>query len=1053
MKLPKYPVLAAALAVAISLPALAQTTPPNPAPDPGAPTNIFYGAIPPNANAAPVVIFIHGLGANASYWWTSTNSPYLSAYNSGYRTAFISLSKNNAVNTDPVSVNATTLQQMLPFIMQRYGVSKAYFVCHSKGGLDFQQAMVNSGAVRGMAKGVVTLATPNSGSVFAEWVNGGSAIPAGTVPYATWRTQGALNEQIAQLIDNNIQSPGLQSIATTPIAPLRVQADAMFKSLQIPFMTVTGNAHPPINLNDPGTSATLAISGYILDNVVTPGVKSDGLVSVPESKLPSSYAFDDATMAKNHVEVGNQSFPLVHGRLDGLEAMMSGFVKSATGGFGDASNTWAWSMRWFNGSLYVGTGRELQCVTLATAAARSGGKYPGSSPCPADPANLKLAAEIWKYTPGQTWKRVYQSPVTIPVNDLNGNTVMTAQDLGYRNLYVYTENPGTPSAQDVLYVGGVSPGCMFGLQPQYANNTFPPPRILRSTDGETFAVIPRESGTFLGDITLNQTDINAVSFRSFETYNGKLHAVVTNLRGEGFVVAADATPWLGNNHWRRVSPSLNDQYTPHVWALKAYNNFLYAPGGNRSTQTAQTDGYTVYKTDATAAADGSGNYVWTPVILYGGFQTAATQVQSPVALTVQVSNNRLYIGTNRRTELIRIRPGDAWDLIVGFPRQVPAAGELNSKYPCDTCPIATGASGDFKRPLSGFMNYFNNTFNAHFWQMGDSSNGLYLGTYDESVQVQQSTTINPFFNAIMGTDLLNTPDDGLTWKQIHYNGFYDVANFGTRSMEHTPYGLFVGTARNSGGTQIWVNNSVLDLNNDRVVDQQDVNLVMTAATAKTKVAKGDPRDLDEDGIITANDARRLATMCTFSGCISPPRNMIAGAALAAPTGLLAAPGPVPVPAGTRVNLTWNPVAGATRYHIYRMTQKTLGDVLRDGLPGLTLSTLTADIPGYGTISLQDIKNGKFDSYCQNKANENSWCDFTPAVKAYGNASATQTTLVGFPSAPLQIAVVNATSYGEYAPTTLQSNYWVRAEDAAGNLSEPSNMVGAPSLWTGAPALR
>lgn len=1069
MKLPKYPLLAAALVAAMAVQALAQALPPDPKADPGAPINIFYGAIPPNANNGPVIIFIHGLGANAAFWWTSGNpNPYTSAYFAGYRTAFISMSLNNAKNTEPVATNAQMLQQFLPLILQRYGVSQAYFVCHSKGGLDFQQAMVNSPAVRAMPKGVFTLATPNQGSIFAEWVYAGPAVPPGVTPYAVWRTQGTLQAQIATIIDQNIASPGLQSIATTQIAPLRQQADNLFRQGQIPFMTITGSMHPPLDLQNPGASAVLAVSGYILDNVVAPGFSSDGLVTVPESKLPSSFAFDDANMSKNHLEVGSESYGLTHGRFDALEAMITGFQKVATGGFGDPHNTWAWSMRWFNNALYVGTGRDMQCVTLATAAATGGPEYPGKSGCVADPAKLSLQAEIWRYAPGSGWKRVYQSPADIPVKDLDGNTVMMAEELGIRNLYIFTENEGTPQAHDVLYAGGVSGNCIFG-KTQYPNNTYPAPRILRSVDGITWTPLPKDPGTFLGDLALNgglgagqAPDITVVAFRSFETFGGKLHAVVTNLRGEGFVVASDGTPWLGNNHWRRVSPSLLVDFTPHVWALKAYNGFLYAPGGNRSSITAQTAGYTVYKADGTPAPDGSGFYNWVPVILFGGFQIAASQVQSPVALTVEVSNNMLYIGTNRRTELIRIHPGDTWDVVVGFPRQVPNPGEPYSSYSncpdpeicsiqCTGCPDALGATGDFKRPISGFMNYFNNTFNAHFWQLKDAANGLYLATYDESVQVEQAATINPFFNAIMGTDLLYTPDAGRTWNQVAYNGMYDGANFGGRSTEQTPIGFFLGTARNAGGTQIYQNASVLDLNKDGFIDNRDVSLLTTAAMSKTGAAPGDARDLDGDGKITSNDSRILATQCTFPGCSSPTPNLRKNAAtVPSPTNLVASPGGVPVPAGTQIQLTWTAVPGAMRYHVYRMTQLTLGDLLGNGPPNAP-ATFTVDIPGYGPASIADVKAGKLDALC--KRLDNSWCDFIPAIKAYNNPSEPTNTLVGFPSGPVEVAVVRTNSYSETAPTTLQSNYWVKAEDGNGNLTGPSNMVGAPSLWVAPAAVK
>jgi hypothetical protein len=272
--------------------------------------------------------------------------------------------------------------------------------------------------------------------------------------------------------------------------------------------------------------------------------------------------------------------------------------------------------------------------------------------------------------------------------------------------------------------------------------------------------------------------------------------------------------------------------------------------------------------------------------------------------------------------------------------------------------------------------------------------------------------------------------------------------FRLAQLERSPIGFFLGTARNAGGFQIWQNATVLDLNKDGVIDQQDVNLVMSAAVSNLKVAAGDPRDLDGDGKVTVADARLLSTQCTFTGCTSPPANTLASgvSSLPAPTGLKASPGNVPVPAGTVNTLTWNAVPGAIRYHVYRMTQKTLGDLLHGGGPPQSPTNLAVDIPGVGQMTLQDIINGKLNPYC--KTNDVSWCDLLPVLQAYNpsNPSASQNTMVGFPSAPIQVAVVPTASYSETAPTTLQCNYWVKAEDINGNLSPASNLVGAPSLW-------
>ena len=60
--------LSAVLTIFVASTAAAQT-PPAPAPAAGGPLNVFYGAVPPNGAAAPVVVFVDGLRGMASDWW------------------------------------------------------------------------------------------------------------------------------------------------------------------------------------------------------------------------------------------------------------------------------------------------------------------------------------------------------------------------------------------------------------------------------------------------------------------------------------------------------------------------------------------------------------------------------------------------------------------------------------------------------------------------------------------------------------------------------------------------------------------------------------------------------------------------------------------------------------------------------------------------------------------------------------------------------------------------------------------------------------------------
>lgn len=58
-----------------------------------------------------------------------------------------------------------------------------------------------------------------------------------------------------------------------------------------------------------------------------------------------------------------------------------------------------------------------------------------------------------------------------------------------------------------------------------------------------------------------------------------------------------------------------------------------------------------------------------------------------------------------------------------------------------------------------------------------------------------------------------------------------------------------------------------DLNDDGVVDQKDLNLILSALNQP--VAKPfDPRDLNYDGVINVLDARKLILLCTHPRCAS-----------------------------------------------------------------------------------------------------------------------------------------------------------------------------------------
>ena len=431
------------------------------------------------------------------------------------------------------------------------------------------------------------------------------------------------------------------------------------------------------------------------------------------------------------------------------------FVQISEQGFGDRQNSFAWSMQWWNGKLYVGTGRSFFCVGAASYDAEMGGNtYPPDFldvECAPTPQDLDLRAEIWRYTPEtQTWERVYQSPNDVPIPDHPGKFV--ARDIGFRDMVVFTEPDGT----EALYVAGVSSRSF--------NPGVPPPRILRSVDGVHFEPVPQDPGTFLGDLPVEVENIKAGrSFRAMAVYKGRLYVTVSDYRGVGGLIES-ANPAGGNDNFRQVSPP-----DMKVWELQVFNDHLYVG-------LSASDGYAVVKTDAT----GEPPYEFVPIVTEGGFREPRWK-RSREVLSMHVFDGKLYVGTNRPAEMIRISPDDSWELVVGEPRDTPQG---------------------FKQPISGQSTGFGNPFTDHFWRMQEHEGRLYVGTWDASIYLRIIPILDPIFIEEYGFDLFATPD-GTFWYPITRNGFGDGFNQGARTFASTPFGLIVGTANPYHGTQIW----------------------------------------------------------------------------------------------------------------------------------------------------------------------------------------------------------------------------------------------------------
>jgi hypothetical protein len=423
------------------------------------------------------------------------------------------------------------------------------------------------------------------------------------------------------------------------------------------------------------------------------------------------------------------------------------FTEFSELGFGDRQNTKAWSMALWKGDLYVGTARAHMCMDWAGLSLLLPERYEYPPPdeqweCAPTMFELPLQAEIWRYSPiSETWTRVYQSPlIPNPV----APELMTGRDAGFRNMIAFTD----PNGEEALYATGITSESLFpGM---------PPPRILRTTDGENWEPVPQDPGTLLGDLGRGQAN-----FRAATVYKDKLYLVNGNLRGTGTVLES-ADPAAGNDAYRQVVPP-----DLAVFEMETYNGYLYLGTGS-------PDGYQVLKTDAT----GEPPYDLIPVVEMGGYNET---YPSPGVASMFIFRDRLYIGTDKPPELIRINPDDSWDLIVGPPRNTP-----------------TG----YKEPLSGLGRGVDYLLANHFHRLVEYDGRLLMSTNDATGFLRTYELAQTFLPS-MGFDLIYS-DDGSEFAFATLTGLEHPFDIVIRVFAATPFGLAAGTSNAWEGLRMYL---------------------------------------------------------------------------------------------------------------------------------------------------------------------------------------------------------------------------------------------------------
>lgn len=461
----------------------------------------------------------------------------------------------------------------------------------------------------------------------------------------------------------------------------------------------------------------------------------------------------------------------------------SDFRQVARGGLGDGHNSFAHSMAWFEGKLYVGSTRSNLCMLKHQTAYTDPALevWPVDCPDTRDQlyAHVDRRSQIWAYDPAAgSWENVFRAPI---VTGTDGTEV--ARDIGYRSMEVFH---GSATEKPALYVSTWAPGRAPGGA-----------LILRSTDGRSFVPVTPHG----------ITDASFSTTRSLTSFRGRMHFAPTGQRdtqgkGDGAQqnfarpqIYASATPEAGD--WEVVNePAFGDPGNLGIFTLAVANGQLYAG-------TLNTAGLQIWASDGSPSGRGDGTYRWRKICERGAGrgplnQAVASMVEFKGALYVGTGiqgggNDRVNKVGPAAAEILRVNADDSVDVIVG---------DRDDDAP------------DGREPLSGLSSGFGHFFNGYMWTMVEHEGWLYVGTYDWSVTLRWAKLermpqkvralmgrlgLEQVVAADGGADLWRSAD-GENWVPVCRQGFRNPYNWGIRNLVSTPAGLFVGTANVFGPT-------------------------------------------------------------------------------------------------------------------------------------------------------------------------------------------------------------------------------------------------------------
>lgn len=483
-----------------------------------------------------------------------------------------------------------------------------------------------------------------------------------------------------------------------------------------------------------------------------------------------------------------QAVDLLDGDEDFKLLASLGFEQAVDGAHpeGTRDNDYAWSMAWFKGKLYVGTGN----------------------------LGVSGVGQIWAYTPGGSdgasgsWSMVHSAPSFLGL----------PRELGYRWMASCRFR-----GADYLFVSTI--GALQG-------------NILYTSDGVNFRPASRAGVPFA-----------TIGFRTISCFaeaSGKQLLVISPVGKAGGpfsydsdesdnpIALANDDP-TGGGAWRNYSPlRMGDPDNNAFFSMHAADGWLYAGVGNlvSGAQLWRTSGCTNPRTNCVPN--------WTKLIDRGGGRPVSSSGVNGNKFVSDIIEfgGSLYLGLSSpaldfelvRAELWRMRPDATFEILVGEPRlnfgpnpnAPPTNPALPSSLRCglpledidgvdgaNDCPPTARRGAGFgdvsnaagKYPTGSqyyFWRLFNYAYHPTLAPKGDDR--LYVGTF-QGVGGGQNAP---------GFDLLAS-SNGVDFTTVSGDGFGFSQQQGVRSIAATPYGLAIGgthfpigNANEIFGANVWL---------------------------------------------------------------------------------------------------------------------------------------------------------------------------------------------------------------------------------------------------------